>query len=49
MRDLAKVWQRCGLDTIEKVAAQDPSRFFAVASTLIPKDVAIRYASINPT
>jgi hypothetical protein len=41
MRDLAGVWAKCGADTIEKVAADDPSRFFAVASTLIPKDVAI--------
>src|SRR5262249_39451891 len=35
------VWAKCGADTIEKVAADDPSRFFAVASTLIPKDVAV--------
>ena len=41
MRDLARVWAKCGADTIEKVAATDPSRFFAVASTLIPRDVAI--------
>src|SRR5262245_55593554 len=41
MRDLARVWAKCGADTIEKVAADDPSRFFAVASTLIPKDVAV--------
>src|SRR5262245_34325714 len=41
MRDLARVWAKCGADTIEKVAADDPSRFFAVASTLIPKDVSI--------
>jgi len=41
MRDLARVWAARGGDIIEKVAADDPSRFFAVASTLIPKDVAI--------
>ena len=38
---MAKVWAKCGADTIEKVAAGDPSRFFAVASTLIPKDVSV--------
>jgi hypothetical protein len=41
MRDLARVWAKQGGDIIEKVAADDPSRFFAVASTLIPKDVAV--------
>jgi hypothetical protein len=41
MRDMARVWAARGGDIIEKVAADDPSRFFAVASTLIPKDVAI--------
>src|SRR5262245_19234632 len=41
MRDLARVWANQGGNIIEKVATDDPSRFFAVASTLIPKDVAI--------
>src|SRR5215813_15021927 len=41
MRDLARVWAKCGADTIEKVAADDPSRFFAVTASLIPRDVAI--------
>src|SRR5262245_9260564 len=41
MRDLARVWAKRGGDIIEKVAANDPSRFFAVAASLIPRDVAI--------
>src|SRR5215813_4621766 len=41
MRDLAKVWAKRGGDIIEKVATEDPSRFFAVAASLIPKDVAL--------
>src|SRR5262245_58131168 len=41
MRDLARVWAKQGGDIIEKVATDDPSRFFAVAASLIPKDVAV--------
>src|SRR5262249_57234150 len=41
MRDLARVWAKQGGHIIEKVATDDPSRFFAVAASLIPRDVAI--------
>src|SRR5262245_38816858 len=41
MRDLARVWAKQGGEIIEKVATDDPSRFFAVAASLIPRHVAI--------
>src|SRR5262245_5977599 len=41
MRDLARVWAERGGDIIERVATEDPSRFFAVAASLIPKDVQV--------
>ena len=39
LRDLARVWAERGGDIIERVSSEDPSRFFAVAASLIPKDV----------
>src|SRR5262245_45396188 len=38
--DLAEKWQRCGGEIIDRVAAEDPARFFAVAASLVPKEVA---------
>ena len=41
LRDLAASWSECGPDVLAKVAANDPSRYLAVCSTLIPRDVSL--------
>ena len=41
LRDLAASWGQCGPDVLARVAASDPSRYLAVCSTLIPRDVAV--------
>ena len=41
LRDMAASWSKAGPDVLAKVARNDPSRYLAVCSTLIPKDVTI--------
>ena len=41
LRDLAASWAEVGSDVLTKVAKNDPSRYLAVCSTLIPKDVTV--------
>ena len=41
LRDLAASWAEAGPGVLARVAKTDPSRYLAVCSTLIPKDVTI--------
>lgn len=48
LRDLAASWSDCGPDVLSRVAASDPSRYLAVCSTLIPKDVQVSIEARTP-
>lgn len=48
LRDLAASWSDCGPDVLARVAASDPSRYLAVCSTLIPRDVQVSIEQQHP-
>ena len=41
LKDFVDIWESHGVDTLEKVAVEDPSTFLRVAASLIPKEFTV--------
>jgi hypothetical protein len=48
MRDLGAKWAVCGGDILDRVASEEPAKFFAVAASLIPRDVSLTLTARLP-
>jgi Family of unknown function (DUF5681) len=48
MRDLAAKWAACGGDILDRVATEEPAKFFSVAASLIPRDVSLTLSARLP-